>query len=65
MESEAGLKLRVSNEDGNDFDEGMVTASVGEAAKRFTREEVVDGTMRTWMEVVCALITAKMREAKQ
>lgn len=44
-----GTQVRVSNCDGSDFADGKWTCSVGEAAKRFTDEEVYDGTAERWI----------------
>jgi hypothetical protein len=51
-----GTKLRISNVNGHDFEDNMWTCSVGEAARRFTAEQVEDGTAEKWMAAVVELI---------
>jgi hypothetical protein len=60
-----GIKLRVSQVDGSDFADNMWTCSVGEAAKRFTDEQVNDGTALEWMNTVCDLIRARAKAAEE
>lgn len=58
IEASGPIKLRVSNSDGDDYRQNMYTCSVGEAAKRFTAEEVDDGTALNWMQSVVAFINS-------
>lgn len=50
------IKLRTSSADGDDYARGLLTCSVGEAVKRFTHEQVEDGTAWKWMDSVVELL---------
>lgn len=53
------IKCRISNVDHDDYQRGLFTYSVGEAAKRFTREQVEAGEAERWMVIVIELLNAR------
>lgn len=59
------IKVRIANVDGDDWEQNMFTCSVGEAAKRFTAEQLIDGTAERWMKFIVDFLTGQFRGTEQ